>query len=249
MLNIKDVGWRTVAGDVKRAASWWIAPSGRRAQMKRLRDCRTLHDLFEFSSLIGEGSTQVEREIVGFLERARKAEPKRVCEIGTSFGGTAFLLSRGLTSATEYIGIDLFVKNRLQLRRFGRPGQRLHFLDGSSRDPAIVRRVERILGGEPLDLLFVDGDHTYEGVSGDFLSYRHLLREGGIIAFHDIQSDGRALGIESDAYVGEVPEFWGKLKASYPSEEFIGWHEQLGLGIGVITYSRDVRLPDDIGTL
>lgn len=37
-----------------------------------------------------------------------------------------------------------------------------------------------------MDVLFVDGNHTEEGVRGDFLDYRHLLRPGGIIAFHEI---------------------------------------------------------------
>jgi len=36
------------------------------------------------------------------------------------------------------------------------------------------------------DFLFIDGDHTYEGVEGDFEMYSPLVRRGGIIAFHDI---------------------------------------------------------------
>jgi len=42
------------------------------------------------------------------------------------------------------------------------------------------------LNGEPLDFLFIDGDHTYEGVKRDFEMYSPLVRNGGIIAFHDI---------------------------------------------------------------
>lgn len=37
----------------------------------------------------------------------------------------------------------------------------------------------------PYDLLFIDADHTYEGVARDFTRYSPLVSPGGIIAFHD----------------------------------------------------------------
>ena len=37
----------------------------------------------------------------------------------------------------------------------------------------------------PLDLVFIDGDHSYPAVKGDFEKVRGWLREGGILAFHD----------------------------------------------------------------
>ena len=39
--------------------------------------------------------------------------------------------------------------------------------------------------GGNLDMLFVDGDHRYEGVLVDWLLYNHLVSPGGLIAFHD----------------------------------------------------------------
>ena len=41
------------------------------------------------------------------------------------------------------------------------------------------------------DFLFIDGDHTVEGVTKDFLLYRPLVRKGGVIAFHDILNPRR----------------------------------------------------------
>jgi predicted O-methyltransferase YrrM len=38
-----------------------------------------------------------------------------------------------------------------------------------------------------LDLLFIDGDHSYEGVKADWDSYKSLLRVGSIVVFHDFQ--------------------------------------------------------------
>ncbi len=36
-----------------------------------------------------------------------------------------------------------------------------------------------------IDVLFIDGDHTYEGVKKDFELYSNLLSENGIIVIHD----------------------------------------------------------------
>ena len=36
-----------------------------------------------------------------------------------------------------------------------------------------------------IDVLFIDGDHTYEGVKKDFDLYSNLLSENGIIVIHD----------------------------------------------------------------
>ena len=38
---------------------------------------------------------------------------------------------------------------------------------------------------EKFDFIFIDGDHTFEGVSFDFNKFFPNLKKGGIIAFHD----------------------------------------------------------------
>jgi predicted O-methyltransferase YrrM len=38
---------------------------------------------------------------------------------------------------------------------------------------------------EEFDFIFVDADHTYEGVSADFVNWSPLLKSGGEMAFHD----------------------------------------------------------------
>lgn len=45
-------------------------------------------------------------------------------------------------------------------------------------------------GKKPIRLLFIDGDHSYEGVKRDFELWSDLLVEGGIIGFHDYMSKG-----------------------------------------------------------
>ena len=75
---------------------------------------------------------------------------------------------------------------RALYRSFPRRGQTLRLVQGDSHDPSTHARVIEALGGREVDLLFVDGDHTFAGVSLDFADYGPLVREGGTIAFHDI---------------------------------------------------------------
>jgi predicted O-methyltransferase YrrM len=38
---------------------------------------------------------------------------------------------------------------------------------------------------EFVDLLFIDGDHSYEGVLADWHAYGGMLRSGSVVVFHD----------------------------------------------------------------
>ncbi len=48
------------------------------------------------------------------------------------------------------------------------------------------RRVAELLDGRAIDFLFIDGDHSCDGVWQDFKMYSSLVAPGGLIAFHDI---------------------------------------------------------------
>ncbi len=69
----------------------------------------------------------------------------------------------------EHIGIDIT----------GHPD-----ILGCSQSPEILRRLKTQLGGRLIDLLFIDGDHTYVAVKSDYEIYGSLTKH--IIAFHDI---------------------------------------------------------------
>lgn len=38
----------------------------------------------------------------------------------------------------------------------------------------------------PIDLLVVDGDHSYEGVRGDIMAWLKWVKPGGLVFFHDV---------------------------------------------------------------
>ena len=145
------------------------------------------------------------------------------------------------------LGVDLFVKGRVRLRYFARPGQRLLYFDGASQTPTMVTRIGAALAGRKLDVLFIDGDHSYAGVRIDFLSYKQFVREGGTIAFHDICPDFMTrYGRASRFSAGDVPVFWRKLRQYFPYEEFVQNEDQDAYGIGAIRYSPTAPIPTDL---
>lgn len=215
----------------------------RRAEYLR---CQTVEDYLVFANAEFRPE-QHREEILGFLHLAREEAPRVVCEIGTRYGGTNFLLSQALPSVSLMIGIDLYVRSSAKLRHYCRPTQELIFLNGCSYAPETVEQVRQAVGGQKLDLLFIDGDHRYPGVRRDFLAYRHLVREGGLIAFHDIvPHQGKNSATTPVNPFIEVPQFWSRIKELYPSHEFVRDADQDYYGIGAVRYSAAVAVSADL---
>ncbi|MBY0546256.1 MAG: class I SAM-dependent methyltransferase, partial [Candidatus Obscuribacterales bacterium] len=104
----------------------------------------------------------------------------------------------------------------------------------------ILALVERNLQGQKLDLLFIDGDHGYDGVKADFEAYRQFLREGAIVAFHDIVPDyGARKGLKTDKWAGGVPIFWREVKNGFLSWELVENSDQDAFGIGLLEYRSE----------
>ncbi len=176
-------------------------------------------------------------ELLPALERVQALSPRRVCEIGTSAGGTLYLLTRASAPDALIVSIDLTIAPHTQaLRaRLARPGQRLVSIAGDSHTEATVSRLRELLGDEPLDVLFIDGDHSYDGVRADFELYAPLVRSGGLVLLHDVNEDYRASrGIETPSISGDVPRFWNELKGRHRTEELIAELGQDGYGIGLV---------------
>ena len=87
---------------------------------------------------------------------------------------------------------------------------------------------QNILPGDgKTDFLFIDGDHTYQGVKADFEMYAPLVRPGGLVVFHDICKHAEAMDCHVD-------RFWQEIKNERQTREFVDNRDQGTCGIGVI---------------
>ncbi len=178
---------------------------------------------------------QVKREIVTLLSILRRENVHSMMEIGTRNGGTLFLFSWTLPSDAKMLSLDLPSEQSIKrgydrfktsyLSNFIQKSQQLTLVRGDSHSPTSFAKVKSALKGE-LDFLFIDGDHTYEGVKKDFEMYSPLVRRGGLVAFHDIC--GHHLG------VSEVDRYWAEIKNSYRHTEIIEDPQQKWAGIGLL---------------
>ena len=180
--------------------------------------------------------TQIPEEICGLLRLAAREGVKRVGEIGTAQGGTCFLLMHAIPGVDLSLGLDLHVRHKSLLRGLAPEGCEFHAIERSSYAPETVARVGRVLADRTLDLLLIDGDHRYEGALSDFRAYRRHVREGGLIAFHDIRPTGiEEPGKPEECWAGGVPRLWRELKELHDdSWEFIADPNQHGFGLGVL---------------
>jgi cephalosporin hydroxylase len=182
---------------------------------------------------------QVRSEIEELAKLIQAAAPKCSLEIGTNYGGTLFLLCTLSPPGARVISVDLpagqfgggYPRRKIPLyRRFPRNGQQLHLIRGDSHAPETLARVERLLAGDKIDYLFIDGDHTYQGVKSDFEMYKPFVRSGGMIAFHDI-------AVHTKDQSCKVDRFWNEIKQRYQHREFIEDPKQGWAGIGVLFVS------------
>jgi predicted O-methyltransferase YrrM len=173
---------------------------------------------------------QNREEILGLLRILKKARPRRLLEIGTAGGGSLFMFTRVAAADALIVSIDLpggpfgggYPEWKIPLyQAFPLPGQRLELIRDDSHAPAVLNRVTALLGEELLDFVFIDGDHTYDGVKQDYAMYGPLVKPGGCIAFHDIE------------YGPGVGRLWNELTIGRRFEEIRDTRKPI-YGIGVL---------------
>jgi len=147
------------------------------------------------AAALSRGAMQKPEELAAFVEFVAGRKLSTVVEIGTARGGTFYVWCRLAEPGATIISIDLpdgpfgpaeGLEEISVLSSFADASQSVHFLRMNSRSPWTRSELELLLAGRAIDLLYIDGDHTYQGVRTDFLRYAPLVHQGGLVVFHDI---------------------------------------------------------------
>jgi len=158
---------------------------------------------------------QMRAEVLEMVSAVAGLGARRGMEIGSYNGGTLFLLARACRPEARLLSLDWKYREGREriFPRFALPGQVIGCLEGDSHAQATLAKASAFFSGEPLDFLFIDGDHSYDGVKADYEMYGPLVRPGGLIFFHDIVADlMERKGMRGVSDSGEVPRFWMELR-------------------------------------
>lgn len=173
------------------------------------------------------GAIQKPKELAEFVSLLVDLDPEIIVEIGIHTGGT---LHAWQQIAPIVIGID---EDPLG-QDWGAT-----VIVGDSHSPKTVVALTKQLAGRKIDCLFIDGDHSYDGVRQDYEMYRPLVRRGGLIAFHDIAP---VLFGQTNVDDIQIKRFWDEIKDEsaieiIDSEDHLRSHIA-GYGIGVLRKRR-----------
>lgn len=170
---------------------------------------------------------------------ASKRDVRSYLEIGCRNGLSFSYLSNAFRPASRMVAVEYpygpwngepkssnkTLKNLVNVCKSLSEEYDVQLLLGNSRDQDVIKRVVEL---GPYDLIYIDGDHTYEGVKADWENYRSI---GKIIAFDDIRNT-------KPSATGDVPgvhRLWNEIKQHLEFNEFAEFCAKgTNQGIGVI---------------
>ncbi len=121
---------------------------------------------------------------------AEATETRRVLEIGSYVGASSCYLAAALSMHDgQLYCVDTWANETMP------DGERNTFDEFTANTRGVAstittirKRSDEIAASDfplPFDLIFIDADHSYAAVKGDFEKVRDWVRDGGTLAFHD----------------------------------------------------------------
>lgn len=168
---------------------------------ERLRGFEDLVFLFS-SNHLNVGIAVLALDEAAHLYRiVRELSQATVVEIGRFKGGSTLLVGAALTPGSHLYSYDWFCEPRSRLPKSNGamrlPGVGRREFDQRLQDALdryeLSDRVHLIVAdsrtaappAQGCDLVFIDGDHSYEGVRADYEHWAPHIRSGGRLLFHD----------------------------------------------------------------
>jgi predicted O-methyltransferase YrrM len=107
-------------------------------------------------------------------------------EIGCYAGASACLMTQRPKTNVFSIDTGTPISPNIayaNVLRYNYPGNKFEYIQGSSHDVNIVNRIRNSV--HEIDILFIDGGHSFTDVTQDFEMYSGMVKPGGYIVFDD----------------------------------------------------------------
>jgi predicted O-methyltransferase YrrM len=174
-----------------------------------------------YEAVTKHGASQIAQELADAYLLVEMANPKTVVEIGCDYGGTLWVWRQ---LAKRVIGVTLRDNTECDGRPLIDHGCEIVF--GDSHAGTTIARLRRRLAGDPIDVLVIDGDHSWEGIQQDYEMYAPLVGNDGLILVHDVAQKsfpdvGKFFNEYCDGFIiqhGDQPAGWGVI-GNYSLEE------------------------------
>lgn len=168
--------------------------------------------------------SQNPEELEMMLNFIKENNVKSVLEIGSRYGETLAAMAQVMPEGSRIVSVEL------PNGPWGRPdslevlrtcmqtlGEKYdtHLLLGDSKSKTVIDVVESL---GPFDFIFIDGDHSLDGVKSDWNNFGKL---GKYVGFHDVNT------------TLDVTPFWNELKKDMLHVELIS-SSSPKMGIGII---------------
>jgi predicted O-methyltransferase YrrM len=122
-------------------------------------------------------------DLYWMISKVAPLKPKKILEIGVCNGGSLRFWAE--LTEEKVVGVDINPQIKQTIPWNWRNNAKITLIIGDSTLPLTANYVKEIIG-ENIDFLYIDGDHSYNGVENDFELYSKLVRPGGIVGFHDL---------------------------------------------------------------
>lgn len=159
---------------------------------------------------------------------ARNLQPRRIVELGVCYGTSFFAFCQGVKDErldtelwaidtwrgdenTSAYGPEVWTSFEQALGLF--PEQRITTVHASFDEAR-----PRVADGS-VDVLHIDGAHTYDAVRHDYDTWKAVMSDRGVILFHDVAVRSEGFG---------VYRLWEELQAAWPTATF---SHSYGLGV------------------
>lgn len=160
----------------------------------------------------------------------KKINPNKFVELGTHHGGSYFSLCDSVNAnrlQTICYAVDTWEGEehagfyQEDVYQYVKNYNNLNFSQFSKLLRMTFENAVEIFDDQAVDLIHIDGCHSYEAVRSDYETWSPKISLNGFMLFHDTSEEQLGFGVK---------QFWNELSDQYPHQCFEFFHSH-GLGI------------------